>query len=248
MKHDQKFLPLCIDIWGGIENFLSGNRAAMWQGKTRYWHNQSHVQLICSLLANRFARSGKFPVDKANALLWKACLRYSGAPDRSFRAAQLEGMGVVVISRHGQPVASLSSMQVSFKWRQALSSAVWCYSDIQTRRVALWDQWEACAKDAERQCFPFVRTDPSEACCFCGTPVESYRFTKKHYDYHCRKPECRHMAWLAHTKQSNGGIDLTPTQRKTTTHLLWDQVRVLNYLNAKAKQAGRKRNERHQAS
>lgn len=224
MKRNKLFLPRLIDVWGGIENYLSQNRQHMYLGKcSPVMHYVSNVQMICALLGARLARSGKFPVEAANELLWKACLRYSGAPSRSFERARLRGTGVVVLNRWGDAEASL------------------CYIEVR-------DKWRDEAEKAEANHIPFVWTDSPERCRFCGAPVEKYRFKKTHHDYFCARPECRHMAWLADRPQSRGGIDLTPTQRKTTARTLWDQVRVLNYLNAKAKQARRKSNVRTQAS
>lgn len=247
MKRSRLFLPLLIDIWGGIEKYQAGDRSSMHEGKRRYIpFYQSHISTILGILKHRLARSGRFPVDAANELIWMACLRYSGAASRSYAAAKIDGFGVVVMNRYGNPDASVSKLIAIDQQYRGMSS-VCPYSSLGTRRVPLWEKWEDAAKEASAARIPFVRMDGTEACRFCGAPVHAYRFRKKHSDYFCRKPECRHMAWLWNQPQKRGGIDLTPTQRKTTATQLWDQVRVLNYLNAKAKQAGRKRNVRNQA-
>ena len=248
MKGSGLFLPLLIDVWGGIDKYQARDRSSMHSGKRRYiFGYQSHVQMILEILKCRFARSGAFPVDAANELLWMACLRYSGAASRSYEAAKIGGMGVVVMNRYGNPDASVSKLIAIDQQYQGMSS-VCPYSERGTRRVALWERWEAAAKEASAARIPFVRIGSAEACRFCGAPVHAYRFRKERSNYFCKRPECRHMAWLWNQPQSRGGIDLTPTQRKTTATTLWDQVRVLNYLNAKAKQARRNSNARTQAS
>lgn len=240
---DEIFLPFVIDIWGGIENWQSGNRENMYRGKIRYSniYNGSPQQRILNALKKRFARSGRFRVETANRLLWEACCRYSGAPERSFEAGKLDGIGVVVTNQHGVVVPSCSFWDIAMSWEHNISSVA-PYSVIGTRKVPLWDGWTAEAAEAAKLGIAYTSIDAAPqapACRFCGQFVNTTRFRRHHDRPHCQRRECRHMAWLANTSQSRGGIDLTPRQRNATPAVLFDQVRVINYLSAKAAEAKR---------
>lgn len=244
MKHNSDvFLPFAIDMWAGIDNWLSGNREGMQLRKRKYLpdYNTSHVQRILHVLKERFARSGKFPVVVANELLWAACLRYSGAPERSFEAGKLDGLGMVVRNRYGCVDCSVPLYDVVASWDKGLCSVA-PYSLLKTRRVPLWDQWATCAQEAAEAGIAYSSTDAAPkppVCRFCGQSVSTRKFRRHHSEPHCQRRECRHMAWLAHTPQSRGGIELTPRQRKATPVPFFDQVRVVNYLTMKAAEAKR---------
>lgn len=240
---DEIFLPFVIDIWGGIENWQSGNRENMYRGKIRYSsiYNGSPQQRILNALKERFARSGRFRVETANRLLWEACCRYSGAPERSFEAGKLDGIGVVVKNKYGVVVPSCSFWDIAINWERNISSVA-PYSVIATRKVPLWDDWTAKAAEAAKLGIAYTSIDAAPkvpACRFCGQSVNTTRFRRHHDTPNCQRRECRHMAWLANTSQSQGGIDLTPRQRKATPAVLFDQVRVINYLTVKAAEAKR---------
>lgn len=235
-KRDGQFLPRFIYRYGGIENLLAGDmsnlRAA--DKKYRLYYNTSDVRQIIGWVLARYARSGLHSVTEANALILAICNRYSGAPDRSYNAAKIEGLGRAIINEYGD-------FDASFKFYAGYRAATDALKDAQRERRThseiiskkLWAE----GADGYRELTP---------CRWCATPVLIPEKTGPRYQpFRCKAADCRRMDYLSDLPQSRGGIDLTPRQRKETAYEAWDTQRAINYLIFKVKEAKRESRANH---
>lgn len=233
-KRDGTFLPQVIDAWGGIENWTSGNRDAIKRHSSKYplHYDSSRPATICGWIMTRLARDGRLTVKQANAMLYMAAMRYSGCPERTYEARRFEGVGLLVLNKNGQPVASVCKWDV----REACSEATELaqqsdtpHSDMQTRM--LW-------RDG--------KYTELKSCRWCGEPVQFKEHWKQHDgSVRCNRRDCRRMDYLQHTPQSRGGIDLTPRQRQGLSYEAWNTQKTINYLALVAKESKRGRKPNH---
>ena len=229
------FLPQVIDTWGGIENWICGNRERFRPYGNRYSYGfQSAPARICSSIATRLARSGRVPVGVANALLRRAAFRYSGAPQRTYEAQQIDGLGFLVTLDNGCITASFTP----WHGRRACDNATEKaqeedipHSDMETRLFWRDGRYQQCAP-----------------CRWCGEFVQ-FKQSWKESDggVRCNRRDCRRIDYLRYKPQSKGGIDLTPKQREALgrNREAWDTQRTINYLLLIAKEAKRGRNPNH---
>ncbi len=228
------FLPHVIDAWGGIDNWCSGNRDAIKPHSSKYpmYYDSGRPGNICGWIMSRLARDGRLTVKQANAMLYMAAMRYSGAPERTYNARRFDGMGKLVIDDQGHPAPSVGKWEV----REACSGATELaqqqdtpHSDMQTRM--LWRD----GKYTELKC-----------CRWCDQPVQ-FKEHWKAFDgsVRCNRRDCRRMEYLQHKPKSKGGIDLTPRQRQAVNYEAWNTVKTINYLALVAKEQKRGRKSNH---
>jgi hypothetical protein len=228
------FLPAAIDAWGGIDNWISGNRDALKVRGRRYktYYDVSFPATVCHWVMVRMARDGRLSVEQANALLWKVAQRYSGAPTRTYETRKIHGMGRLVINEYGNASASLWLIAARKASESATDEAQRIdapHSDMQTRM--LW-------RDGK-----YTELKP---CRWCDEPVQ-FREHWKAFDgsVRCNRRDCRRMEYLQHKPQSKGGIDLTPRQRQAVNGEAWNTVKTINYLALVAKEQKRGRKSNH---
>lgn len=233
-KRGSVFLPQVIDAWGGIDNWFSGNRER-WKSQSKRYeitYDSSKPARICGWIMQRVARSGRVSVESANRLLYKAAMRYSGAPERTYEAQRFDGMGRLILDDRGFAAASVCIWDVCLACQDATEEAQQAgavHSDFKTRM--LW-------RDG--------KYEELKTCRWCGEPVKF----KEHWkqadgSVRCNRRDCRRMEYLQHTPQSRGGIDLTPRQRQGLSYEAWNTQKTINYLALVAKEAKRGRKPNH---
>lgn len=233
-KRSGVFLPQVIDAWGGIDNWISGNREHLKVFGRRYatTYDTSRPASICTWIMARLARDGRLTVKQGNAMLYMVAMRYSGRPERTYEARKFEGMGMLVLTEDGQPVASLRTWDVALASLNAVNGAMESntpHSDMQTRM--LW-------RDG--------RYTELKQCRWCGEPVQFKEHWKAHDgSVRCNRRDCRRMEYLQHKPQKHGGIDLTPRQRQGLSYEAWNTQKTINYLALVAKEAKRGRKPNH---
>lgn len=89
---------------------------------------------------------------------------------------------------------------------------------------------------------------PKMPCAWCGMQTffrESWFSRFGNRKIHCNAPECRRAHHLQHIPQSRGGIDLTPSQRKSTSREAWDTQKAINFLILRVKEIKRGSRKHH---
>jgi hypothetical protein len=230
------FLPQVIAAWGGIDCWLGGDREGARRDPKRYplFYDGSRPATICGWILKRLSRSGRVTVKAANVLLYRAAVRYSGAPERTYAAMKIAGYGWLVLNKNGNPAASvpiwstLHAVDAATEEAQARRLA---HSDVQTRML-----WRAGGD----------RYEELKACRWCGEPVQfKEQWKEADGSVRCNRRDCRRMDYLRHTPQSKGGIDLTPRQRQGLSYEAWNTQRTINYLALVAKEQKRGRKSNH---
>jgi hypothetical protein len=231
------FLPRAIYTWGGIECWLNGDRSRMCLSGNKYplWYDASGPRTIILWVLRRLAKSGKVTVTQANDIIWKICQKYSGAPNRSYDAAKIDGFGYLVIDENDHINASFQDYKVRMAARLATQNAMdegLPHSDIESRLI-----WRAGG----------TKYEELKPCRWCQTPVLVNPKWKKSYNgtVRCNSRDCRRIEYLQHVPQSRGGIDLTPTQRKATEYAAQDTQKVINYLVLITKETKRANRANH---